>query len=95
MTKGVPDPIWDTMEDCFGKVRTKKEQVRRGKAVAELKEASVTPDELKIAYAYCEKKFTHFSEFALCNWLSRALKEHEDERGSRESFLRLLHDKQK
>lgn len=82
--------IWDVMDECFGPTRTKKEATRRGKAVAELKDADVTPEELRIAYAYCEKRFTHFSEFALCNWLSRALKEHEDQRGSRDTFLRLL-----
>lgn len=84
------DEVWDVMEECFGQVRTKSERMRRGKAVAELHQADVTAEELRIAYAYCQKRFTHFSEFALCNWISRALKEHSESQDSRETFLRLL-----
>lgn len=87
--------IWDAMDECFGETRTKSERTRRGKAVAELNQAKVTPEELKIAYEYCAKRFTHFTEFALCNWLSRAIKEHDDSQAGRDTFLRLLKREEK
>lgn len=83
------DPIWDALTEHFGQVRTKDERGRRNAAVKQLREAEATPEEIKIAYEYCETRFTHFSEMALCNWFSRAL--HEASRtGKREDFLRLL-----
>lgn len=90
-----PNEVWDVMEECFGPVRTKSERMRRGKAVSELRAATVTAAELRIAYAYCERRFTHFSEFALCNWISRALKEHSESQDSRDTFLRLLRKEEK
>lgn len=87
--------LWDVMDECFGEVRTKSERTRRGKAVAELKQAAVTADELRIAYKYCETRFTHFTEFALCNWVSRAIKEHEEKNQTRDTFIRLLRKDEK
>lgn len=84
------DELWDMMDKCFGPVRTKSERGRRNRAVVELRAADVTPEELKIAYNYCRSRFTHFTEIALCSWLSRALYEKEQEGERRETFIRLL-----
>lgn len=77
MSERPPDLIWDALEVEFGVVRTKSERGRRNAAVRELKEAGVTPEEIKIAVAFCRRNFTSFSETAVCNWVSRAL--HEDQ----------------
>ena len=70
------DPIWDALTEEFGDVRTKSERQRRNTAVKELRDADVTPEEIKIAVDFCRRNFTHFTEMAVCGWLGRAL--HED-----------------
>ena len=84
------DEIWDALEEEFGVVRTKSERGRRNRAVRELREAEVTPDEVKIAVDFCRRSFTHFTEVAVCSWLSRALHEDSSNDNTREGFLRLL-----
>lgn len=84
------DEIWDALENEFGSVRTKSERGRRNRAVQELREADVTPSEVKTAVAYCRRSFTHFTEVAVCSWLSRALHEDTQRDDTRENFLRLL-----
>ena len=69
------DEIWDALEESFGPVRTKSERGRRNRAVLELRQAKVTPGELKIAMDFCQRNFTHYTEVAICGWLSRALHE--------------------
>lgn len=69
------DPLWDALEEEFGKVRTKSERGRRNAAVRELREAEVTPEEIRVTIDYCHRNFTSFSEKAICNWLSRSLHE--------------------
>lgn len=90
MSERAQDVLWDTLDECFGKVRTKSERGRRNAALKELREAGVTPDELRIAFYFCERRFTHFTEKALCNWLSRALHEEGENQDQRASFIRLL-----
>lgn len=88
------DVIWDTLTEEFGEVRTPMERGRRNKAVGELRAANATPQEIAIAVAFCRKNFTSFSEMAVCNWFSRALQESSGE-GGRETFLRILQEKQR
>lgn len=75
------DPLWDALDEEFGKVRTKSERGRRNSVVKELRDADVTPEEIRITVSFCRKNFTHFTEGAVCNWLSRALHE-ETSRGA-------------
>lgn len=90
MTASRIDEVWDALEAGFGPVRTKQERGRRNAAVKELREAEATPEEIKVAYLYCKRNFTHFTEKALCSWLSRALQEQQEAGLSRETFLRLV-----
>lgn len=69
------DELWDALTAAFGEVRTKSERGRRNRAIRELREAEVTPHELEVTLDYCRSHFSHFTEMALCNWLSRALQE--------------------
>lgn len=71
-----PDPIWDALDLHFGPVRTKSERGRRNVAVKELRDAGATPDEIRVAYEYCRKHFTVFTEMALCQHFGRAQNEH-------------------
>lgn len=87
------DEVWDTLTEEFGEVRTPSERGRRNRAARELKLAEATPDEIRIAVAFCRKSFTSFSEMAVCNWFSKALQENSDTAKSREGFLRLLEKK--
>lgn len=84
------DEVWDAIEKEFGPVRTKSERGRRNSAVKELKEAGATPEEIAVAADYCRRNFTHFTEKALCSWLSRALEEQAASGAARDSFLRLV-----
>ena len=72
------DEIWDALTDRFGEVRTPNERNRRNAAVKQLREAQATPEEIGIAFDYCQRSFSHFTELALCSHLSRAL--HENKR---------------
>jgi len=81
VNKGEIDPVWDVLTEAFGEARTKSERGRRNAAVRELRDAEVTPEEIRIAVAFCRRSFTHFTEMAVCGWLSRALHE-ETSRGA-------------
>lgn len=83
------DQTWDALTEHFGPVRTKDERNRRNAAVKQLKEAEATPEEIKVAFEFCQARFTSFTEMALCGWLSRALHEASTV-DKREGFLRLL-----
>lgn len=72
------DEVWDTLTECFGEVRTPNERNRRNAAVKQLREAAATPEEIRIAYDYCQRSFAGFTEMAVCSHLSRAL--HENKR---------------
>lgn len=84
------DPIWDALTEAFGEVRTPSERGRRNRAVRELRSAQATPEEIAVAAEFCRRSFTHFSETALCNWLSRALREQNERDERRDTFLRLV-----
>lgn len=77
MSERPKDEIWDALVEEFGEVRTKSERGRRNLAVRELRDAGVTAEEIKIAVTFCRRNFTHFTEMAVCNWVSRAV--HEDQ----------------
>lgn len=94
MTERPADEVWDTLTELFGEVRTKSERGRRNRAVGELREAKATPEEIRVAYAFCKKNFTAYTEMALCNWLSRSLHEYAARGENRDSFLRLVKGKQ-
>lgn len=87
------DVLWDELEKHFGPVRTKSERGRRNSAVGELRAAEVTPEEIEIVVDYCRRNFTHFSEGALCNWLSRALQENMERSNVRDLFQRMRETK--
>lgn len=78
---GEVDPIWDVLTEEFGEALTKSERGRRNTVVKELREAEVTPDQIRIAVSYCRRNFTYFTEGAVCNWIGRALHE-EKSRGA-------------
>lgn len=90
------DEIWDALTEEFGEVRTASERGRRNRAVKELRQAKVTPDEIHTAVRYCRRNFTHFTEMAVCNWLSHALKEADEvsreTKMSKRDFERALQD---
>lgn len=67
-----PDPIWDALDLHFGPVRTKSERGRRNVAVMELRDAGATTQEIAVAYRYCAKTFTTFTEMALVAHFGRA-----------------------
>lgn len=90
MTERPRDEVWDALEEEFGPVRTKTERGRRNAAVKELKEAGATPAEIKICADYCRRNFTHFTEMALCSWLSRSLEEQKENGAARDTFIRLV-----
>jgi hypothetical protein len=66
------DPIWDALDLHFGPVRTNSERGRRNLAVRELREAGASPEEIRVAYEYCKKSFTTFTEMALASHFGRA-----------------------
>lgn len=72
MSERPQDEVWDLLEDLFGPVRTKTERSRRNRAVSELREAGATLLEIRQTYRYCQRKFTTFSEMAICSNLSAA-----------------------
>lgn len=74
----------------FGSVRLKSERGRRNRAIGELRAADVTVEELEITLEFCRKRFTDYSEIAVCHWLSRALQEQEQSGARRDTFMRLL-----
>ena len=90
MSERPRDEIWDALEAEFGPVRTKTERGRRNAAVKELKDAEATPEEIAVCVAYCRRNFTHFTEMALCSWLSRSLQEQKEQGIDRATFIRLV-----
>ena len=66
------DEIWNALDLHFGPVRTRAERGRRNVAVKQLKEAGASPEEIRIAYDWCAKSFTIFTEMALVSHLGRA-----------------------
>jgi hypothetical protein len=76
MTPRPRDEVWDALDLHFGPVRTRAERGRRNVAVKQLKEAGASPEEIRIAFDWCQKSFTIFTEMALVSHLGRAL--HED-----------------
>lgn len=71
------DELWDCLDDLFGPTRTRPEQSRRGKCVRELRYAGITVEEVRVTYSYCSRKFPSFTEMALLNHLSAALRDAE------------------
>lgn len=86
MTERERDPIWDTLDALFGFARTKTEASFRGKAVRELRAAGATPEEIRIAHAWCQKNFSPFSEGALIKYFGRALHEHREQQSTADVF---------
>lgn len=82
--------LFDVLTEEFGPVRTKSERGRRNRAIGELLEAGATPEEVTIAAEFCKRSFTHYTEMALCGWLSRALEEHKQKGATRDTFMRVL-----
>jgi len=66
------DEIWDELDGLFGPVRTRAERGRRNVAVKQLREAGATPKEVNVAYQWCAKTFTVFTEMALVSHFGRA-----------------------
>lgn len=84
------DELWDALTEHFGEPRTTSERGRRNKAVKELREAGATSEEIVIVTEFCRRNFTHFTEMALCNWFSQALKDQKERGESRETLMRLV-----
>lgn len=89
---GEIDPIWDALVEEFGGVRTTAERDRRNAAVKQLREAAVTAEEIKIAVSFCRRNFTHFTEMAVCSWLSRALHEEQSRGADVRSIFRRMEE---
>jgi hypothetical protein len=83
------DEIWDTLEYEFGPVLTKTERGRRNRAVRELREAGLTPEQIRVGLDYCRRNFATYTEMAVCGWISRALHEHQQMAKS-ESFENVI-----
>lgn len=66
------DEIWDALTEHFGEVRTPRDRGRRNVAARELREAGASAEEIAIAYAYCAKNFTTFTEIAISAHFGRA-----------------------
>ena len=66
------DEIWDQLDAHFGPVRTKAERGRRNAAVKQLREAGATPQEIALAYEWCARTFTVFTEMAIVSHFGRA-----------------------
>jgi biotin operon repressor len=65
LRSGAPDPIWDTLVDLLGEApRTRSERSKWNKAAKELREADVTPEEIRTAVAAYGRHPT-FKECAL------------------------------
>lgn len=90
-----PDPIWNTLTELFGKVRTKSERGRRNEAAGQLREAEATPEEIRIAYEYCQLNYPGSTEMAICGHFSRALHEHNKKNESFENVIQMaIHRKE-
>jgi hypothetical protein len=87
-----PDPIWDALDLHFGPVRTKSERGRRNVAVKQLREAGADPAEIAVAYAWCAKTFTVFTEMALVSHFGRAQHENVQPLHSPLSLVRRMAD---
>lgn len=72
MSERARDIVWDTLEELFGPCRTSTERGRRNRAVRELREAGASADEIRTTFRYCQSKFTHFREMAICANLTAA-----------------------
>jgi hypothetical protein len=66
------DEIWDQLDLHFGPVRTKAERGRRNQAVKQLRDAGATPQEVTVAFEWCARTFTVFTEMALVAHFGRA-----------------------
>ncbi len=89
MTERQRDELWDVLEELFGPVRTRSARGRRNVAIGDLREAGVTPPEVRVAYSWCKEKFTTFTEMALCSHLDRALHEQAGNQNVRDIFDRM------
>ncbi len=67
--------IWDALDLHFGPVRAPQARSMRGKAVQELTEGRYTPEEIAIAYDWCSRNFSPFTEMALAKYIDRAIHE--------------------
>ncbi len=85
----MPDLLWDALDETFGPVRTKSERGRRNSVVKELRDAGATPEQVRIAYEYCRRTFTTFTEKALTAHFSRALHEQTETSNVRDIFDRM------
>ena len=56
-TTRASDPLWDVLDDELGKVETASERGRRNRALKELRDIGVTPDELRRRIRTYRRKF--------------------------------------
>jgi len=87
MTRSPSDPVWDTLTDLFGEPRTQSERGRRNRAVKELHDAGASEQEIRWSYDYC-KRFTDFTEMAVCAHLTKAVAAQQRQGDVRELFRR-------
>jgi len=75
MTERPRDEIWDALEERFGPVPSPSGRGLRNAAVRELREANATPEQIGIAFVWCQKSFgdTFFTEMAVAKYFGRAL----------------------
>lgn len=73
------DEIWDVLVELFGEPLTKRAHGRRNQASKELRDAGLTPEQIRLAYDYCKRSFTQFTEMAVCMWIGRALHEQRED----------------
>lgn len=69
------DEIWDALEKHFGPVTNDAERGLRNQAVKLLRQSQATPEQIGIAYEWCKKSFTVFTEVAVAKYFSRSLHE--------------------
>jgi hypothetical protein len=67
------DEIWDALEVHFGPVSNDANRSLRNQAVKLLRQSEATPERIAIAYEWCRKNFTTFSEVAVAKYYDRAM----------------------
>jgi hypothetical protein len=67
------DEIWDQLEVHFGPVSNDANRSLRNQAVKLLRQSGATPEWIAIAYGWCQKNFTTFTEVAVAKYYDRAL----------------------
>jgi hypothetical protein len=67
------DLIWDALEEHFGPVSNDANRGLRNAAVKLLRQSQATPEQIAIAFEWCKKNFTTFTEVAVAKYFDRAL----------------------